>query len=63
MTYIGMYRNPPSASPTAGVWIDGTALDYLNWYPGQPDNTAGQEVCVAMFASTIYNCHNSIPYA
>ena len=51
-----MYRNPPGTNPWAGVWTDGTAFNYLNYIGGQPDNYAGQEVCVNIFSSWTSTC-------
>lgn len=26
-------------------WVDGSPVQYTNWYPGQPDNLGGNEPC------------------
>jgi hypothetical protein len=38
---------PGFANPTANgfIWLDGTAVDDLNWAPGEPDDAAG-EFCI-----------------
>ena len=58
-----MYRNPPSNNPWAGVWTDGTALNYLNYIYSQPDNFQMYEVCVNIFVSWTTNCGMSGTYA
>lgn len=30
-------------------WADGSAIIFTSWYPGQPDNAAGQEHYIAMW--------------
>ena len=45
--WIGLHRPYPGA---AFMWVDGSKLDYVNWYSGQPDNAGGDETCVHMWA-------------
>jgi hypothetical protein len=54
--YIGFYRNPPSTNPWAGVWTDGTPLNYINWRYGEPNNYLGVEACVNVFSSWTTDC-------
>jgi len=42
--WIGLSQSPKGAEPSGGWgWDDGTPLGYTNWYPGQPDNSWGED--------------------
>lgn len=47
--WIGLKRDN---SGNFSVWDDGTPVDYLNFYSGQPDNMDGRENCVLMSKSS-----------
>jgi hypothetical protein len=58
-----LYRNPPSTNPWAGVWTDGTSLNYLNWAGGDPNNYGGYEICVLIYSSSTTGCIDAETYA
>lgn len=44
LTWIGLIQaNYPTTKDW--TWTDGTAFDYMNWAPGQPDDAKGLEHC------------------
>ena len=36
--WIGLHRKSPGGE---FVWVDGTSLDYTDWYPNEPNNAGG----------------------
>jgi C-type mannose receptor len=47
--WIGLKRD---GSGNFSAWDDGTPVDYINFYAGQPDNMDGRENCVLMSKSS-----------
>ncbi|VDL78710.1 unnamed protein product [Nippostrongylus brasiliensis] len=45
LTWIGLKQTNFPAN-TTWTWTDGTAVDYLSWAPGQPDDKKDREHCV-----------------
>ncbi len=43
--WIGLHRKSPGGE---FVWVDGTSLDYTDWYPNEPNNAGGRENCAHM---------------
>ena len=39
--WMGLHRDGANGSFTQ--WEDGSALEYSNWYPGEPNNDLGNE--------------------
>jgi hypothetical protein len=37
------------------VWVDGSAVGYTHWAPGEPNNERGQEDCVLIWGPSIEN--------
>ncbi|MFN9619059.1 MAG: C-type lectin domain-containing protein [Synechococcaceae cyanobacterium] len=49
--YIGLFQPAGSVEPTGNwQWVDGTAVAYANWYPGEPNNYVGDDIGV-LFAN------------
>ena len=60
--WIGLYHNPnsPNYSEPAGgwEWVTGEPVTFLNWFPGEPNNTSasgGPEDYAEMFGSGEWN--------
>jgi len=49
--WIGLAERP-QLGQMLYEWLDGTPLDYQNWYPGQPDHTNNKEYCVELRPNT-----------
>ncbi len=42
--WIGLSQSQKGAEPAGGwAWDDGTPLNYTNWFPGQPDDSFGED--------------------
>ena len=43
-------------------WTDGSVVDYVNWWDGEPNNHDKSEQCAFMFTRTNANCKENILY-
>ena len=52
--WVGAHRVGPLVDPKPRndqwTWIDGSSLDYSNWYDGEPNNLRGDEFCLEVNA-------------
>jgi hypothetical protein len=44
--WIGLHRKTPGGP---FFWVDGSPVNYTNWWEGEPNNADGVETCVEMF--------------
>ena len=49
-TWIGLHRDPWNKS--RWLWVDGSSVDYANWYKTEPNNVGGKEDCVEMYPAS-----------
>ncbi|KHJ76686.1 lectin C-type domain protein [Oesophagostomum dentatum] len=50
LTWIGLMK---SNTNNLWNWMDGSALDYLNWASGKPENLTGIENCAQMYSDSL----------
>jgi len=48
--WTGGYREEGGVEPWSWKWSDGSAWDFTNWYPTEPDNYFGDEYFVLMYS-------------
>lgn len=53
MTTIGLLR-----AESGWEWSDGSAVDYINWMPGEPSNSDGVESCVQVSGTYVFEMSN-----
>jgi hypothetical protein len=56
---IGLYQDlnaPDFVEPDGGwIWTDGSAVDYTNWYPGEPNDGGGTEHFAELWTGGTWN--------
>lgn len=56
--YLGLEEG---SKPGDFYYIDGTQVNYTNWYPGEPRGR-GKERCVEMYTDGLWNDKNCLQY-